>query len=73
IDWSSDGESVVYVEQVGGTGNLWVQPLDGSPPRQLTHFDSDTIDSFSRAPGGTELVISRGRFTSDIVLLRNFR
>jgi Tol biopolymer transport system component len=73
IDWSSDGKSVVYVEQVGGTGNLWVQPIDGSPPHQLTHFDSDTIDSFSWAPGGTELVISRGRFTSDIVLLRNFR
>jgi hypothetical protein len=37
-------------------------------------FDRDgVIDSFSWAPGATELVISRGRFTSDIVLLRNFR
>jgi hypothetical protein len=54
--------------------NLWVQPIDGSPPHQLTHFPTDrTISSFAWSRDGTRLAIARELVTNDIVLFKGFR
>jgi TolB protein len=34
--WSPDGKEVLYVSTRTGTSDLWVAPIDGSAPRQLT-------------------------------------
>jgi hypothetical protein len=34
----------VHATEENGTDNLWLQPLDGSPGRQLTDFTDGTID-----------------------------
>jgi len=37
--WTPDGHGIAFVR--GTPGNLWVQPLDGAPAQQLTHFTDD--------------------------------
>jgi len=54
-----------------GVDNLWEQPLDSSPPRQLTHFSKERIMRFRFSPDGSKLAIERGHVESDAVLLRD--
>lgn len=77
VRWSADGKALTYrIHQEGigrnGIDNIWSQPLDGGPPKQLTHFDSNQIFSFAWSRDN-RLALSRGVETRDVVLLRNFR
>jgi eukaryotic-like serine/threonine-protein kinase len=67
--FSPDGKSVVYVIREGA-GNLWMQPLDGSPGHQITNFTSDQITGFRWSPDGKTLAVMRVHNTSDVVVLR---
>jgi tricorn protease-like protein len=62
---------VVSLSLKKGTDNLWEQPLDNSPARQLTHFTSERITRFRFSPDGTKLAIERGHVESDAVLIRD--
>ena len=54
IRWTPDGRGFAYRDVAGS--NLWVQPLDGGPPHQLTHFtDGRTIDDFAWSRDGSVL------------------
>lgn len=35
--FSPDGSAIVYESRRTGTTDIWIAPLDGRPPRQLTH------------------------------------
>jgi Tol biopolymer transport system component len=71
--WTPDGKGIAYYD-VGRGGNLWVQPLDGSAPWQLTHFaDNRTIADFAWSRDGKRLAIARGTYTDDIVLFKGLR
>jgi serine/threonine protein kinase/sugar lactone lactonase YvrE len=65
------GKAVAYAVRDKGVDNLWMQPLDGSPRRQLTHFTSERINGFAFSRDGTLLAVGRGHADSDAVLLRN--
>jgi eukaryotic-like serine/threonine-protein kinase len=54
-----------------GAENLWMQPLNGSPGRQITNFPSSEILDFRWSPDGKMLAIIRESLTSDVVLLRD--
>jgi serine/threonine protein kinase len=70
VRWAPDGRSVAY-RDAATQANLWVQPLDGSPPHQLTHFATDrTISSFAWSRDGARLAIARELITNDIVLFK---
>ena len=71
--WTPDGRAVTYVNTRGLVSNIWLQPIDGSPPRQLTNFKTDRIFSFDWSRDGKQLVCSRGVEDSDVVLIKNFR
>jgi len=43
LHFSPDGKSIVYPIRENGVDNLWAQPLDGSPGRQITNFKSERI------------------------------
>ena len=73
LTWSSDGQGVIYSDSHAGVDNLWLQPLAGGKPKQLTNFTSDHIYWFAWSRDGKQLVLSRGSSSSDIVLIRNFR
>jgi eukaryotic-like serine/threonine-protein kinase len=65
------GKAVAYVVREKGVDNLWVQPLDGTPRRQLTYFTSERIADYAFSKDGAQLGIKRGHSESDAVLLHN--
>jgi len=68
--WASDGsKALTYVSTVGGVSNIWRQPLDGGPAQQMTHFNSDLIFATLWSSEGKWLVYSKGKRTSDAILL----
>jgi Tol biopolymer transport system component len=72
IQWTPDGTGFLYV--TGTPENLWVESLDGKPPRQLTHFTDDRqIADAAWSRDGTRLAIARTTQTTDIVLFRGLK
>jgi Tol biopolymer transport system component len=70
--WAPDGEGLAYVDQSGL--NVWVQPLEGGAPRQLTHFtDGPPIVEFAWSPNGKQLALTRVVDMTDIVMLKGIR
>jgi WD40 repeat protein len=70
VQFTPDGKSVAYPVKENGVDNVWVQPTDGAPGRQITHFKSEQILSFHWSPDGKKLGILRGHTDSDVVLLQ---
>jgi len=68
LRWSSDSRSLTFVDNRGGLENLWAQPIDGGPARQLTDFKDRDIFSFDWSRDGN-LATSKGVITSDVVLI----
>src|SRR5271168_3797336 len=68
VRWTPNGRAIVYMELHSGATSLWMQPLDGGKPKQLTHFPDGIIFSFAWSVDGKLLALSRGSFTSDAVL-----
>jgi serine/threonine protein kinase len=72
IQFSRDGQAVIYPVRDAGVDNLWQQPLDGSAGKHITSFDSEHIgDSFGWSSDGSKLAIIRGHVDSDVVLIRD--
>jgi serine/threonine protein kinase len=69
FDWTPDGKAVLYVDTRGGIGNIWVQPVDGGPARQLTFFNTDLIFAFDLSTDGKMLALARGTVSNDVVLI----
>ena len=69
IKWTPDGRALSFIDNRDGVSNVWLQPLDGSPPKQLTNFTSETIFRFAWSPDGKMIVAERGTETGDIVLI----
>ncbi len=69
LNWSSDGKAVLYVDNRGGISNIWSQPIDGGPARQITFFNTDQIFAFDLAPDGKTMVFARGNVSDDVVLI----
>jgi|SRR5437870_107930 len=68
--FAPDGKSFAYSILDKGVGNIWLQPLDGSPGHQITNFTSEHINDFHWSPDGKILAVAREHDTSDVVLLR---
>ena len=71
LEFTPDGKAVAYTVHEKGVDNLWLQPLDSSPYRQLTHFTSERIAQFAFSPDGSQIAFERGHTESDAVLLRD--
>jgi eukaryotic-like serine/threonine-protein kinase len=73
ISYAPDGKGVVYVIREKGVDNLWLQPLDSKPRRQLTHFKKDRTFRFVFSPDGSKIAMEYGAVESDAVLLHDER
>jgi serine/threonine protein kinase/Tol biopolymer transport system component len=73
VRWTSDGKALLHNSALKDRANIWLQPLDGGPPRKLTKFSDQVILAFDRSADGRKLIIARGNLTRDAVLIRNFR
>jgi len=72
LRWTPDGSAVVYVNNDREVSNLWSQPIDGKPPKQLTRFDSSQIFRFAWSPNGKQVMLERGTNFRDVVLITSF-
>ena len=73
IAFTPDGKALAYTIVENGVGNVWAQPLDGSPGHRLTNFTSDQIRTFQFSPDGKSFTVARIHVVSDVVLLRDTR
>jgi Tol biopolymer transport system component len=76
LAWTPDGRALTYLDGATGYTNIVSQSIDGGPLRQLTNFRSDRgyrMFNFAWTRDGKQLVYSRGPFTDDIVLIKDFR
>jgi eukaryotic-like serine/threonine-protein kinase len=69
--FAPDGKGVIYSVRQKGIVNLWLQPLNSSPTRQLTHFISEDIVRVAISSDGSKIALERGHSESDAVLLRD--
>lgn len=73
LRWSPSGESVQFLLTKGDVTNIWEQPLAGGSPKQITNFTSGRIFDFNWTEDASQLLLSRGEVSSDVVLLKNLR
>ena len=73
VRWTADGTALLHNSGVNDRVNLWLQPLDGSPPRKLTDFDDGYLLRFDLSPDGRHLMAVRGVLSRDAVLIENLR
>jgi Tol biopolymer transport system component/DNA-binding winged helix-turn-helix (wHTH) protein len=72
VRWLPDSTGLVYIRSDKGRSNLWVQPLDGEKPVQLTNFTSGIIFNFAFAADGSRIYLARGYPIQDVILIKNF-
>jgi Tol biopolymer transport system component len=73
LQWTVDGKAVLHNSNVTDRANIWLQPVSGGAPRQVTHFADQVIFGFDRSLDGKQLIIARGTLSRDAVMIRNFR
>ncbi len=72
LQWTPDGNALSYVKTEAAVSNIWSQPLNGEPPKQITKFTTEQILFFDWS-GDNQLVCSRNLTVRNAVLLHNFR
>ena len=68
-DWSPDGQSIAFVNNTNGYSDIWLQSLNGGPPKQLTDFKAEQILAFDWSRDGRMLAFVRDVETSDVVII----
>lgn len=72
LRWTPKGNALAYVINSGAVSNIYSQPLDGSPPEQLTNFNEKLIFYFDWSRNG-DLACSRGEIDNDVVLIKDLK
>jgi Tol biopolymer transport system component len=77
LRWTPDGHALTYVRNTtGNTQNVYMQPLSGGAPVQLTHFDSEPsyVAAYAWSRDGKKFAITRARYNdTDVVMFSGFR
>jgi Tol biopolymer transport system component len=67
--WAPDGKSITYTVNTNNVTNIWSQPIDGGPPKQLTDFKDSLMTGFAWSFDGKMLACTRGILMRDAVLI----
>jgi serine/threonine protein kinase/WD40 repeat protein len=71
VQWLPDGTALTYVDQ--RTENVWVLPLDGRPPSQVTAFKGGRIAYFAWSSDARQVAAAFHDKSSDVVLITQSR
>jgi Tol biopolymer transport system component len=71
--WAADGRSLLYTKNEGGSDNIWIQPIAGGTPKQITHFNTEQIMRFDLSRDGKRIVMRRDTSKLDVVLIRDLK
>jgi Tol biopolymer transport system component len=71
-----DGQNIGFLRRERGVDNVWLQPVSGAPPSQLTDFHlsrstSQNISAVAWSPDRKHIGISRRLAKGDVVILRD--
>ena len=71
LEWSPEGKNLIFnaSETYRDGGSLWLQPLDGTPPKPLLEIKEDRVFWVAWSPDKQKLFMTRGKTVSNIVLL----
>ncbi len=70
VVWVPKTNSIAYAIGEKGVDNIWIQPVDGKPGRQATHFSAERIYALDYSPDGKRIAVLRGHVVSDVVLIQ---
>lgn len=77
LGWTPDGRALTFVHNTtGSTENVYMQPLAGGPPVQLTHFDSEPaiVEAYAWSQDGKKFAITRARSNdADVVMFSGIK
>jgi eukaryotic-like serine/threonine-protein kinase len=77
LGWTPDGHALTFVHNTtGSVQNVYMQPLAGGAPVQLTHFDSEpaVVAAYAWSRDGKKFAITRAHYNdTDVVLFSGFR
>ena len=70
--WMPDNRGIAFLDSRTGTTNVWMQPLSGGKPVQLTDFNSDGVAAYDWSRDN-RLAATRSVESTSVVLIKNFR
>ena len=70
--WSPGGDALIFSKTESSVGNLWKQNLSDGTLSRVTDFKSDTIFNYVFSRDGKRLIIARGKYVGDVVVIKNF-
>ena len=71
--WSHDGKSILYSVTSSNVTNIWSQPVDGGPPKQVTDFKDLLMTGFAWSQDGKQLACTRGSLLRDAILVTDLK
>ena len=71
VRWSADSKSIIYNQVKDNISNLWSQAINGGQPKQISDFKEGLIYGFDLSRDGKQMLISRGPYSRDAVLISN--
>jgi Tol biopolymer transport system component len=69
VHWSNDGNAILYTTNTNNVTNIWAQPIDGGPPKQITDFKELYMTGFAWSRDGKQLAVSRSNYSRDAVII----
>lgn len=70
-NWTPDDRAFAFTSRNSGADNIWVQPLDGGPAKQITSFSDDrAIIEFNWSLDGKQLAVTRAVGLLDVAILK---
>jgi Tol biopolymer transport system component len=77
LGWAPDSRSLTLVHNTtGGVKNVYMLPLAGGAPVQLTHFDSEpgVVEAYAWSRDGKKFAVTRARYNdTDVVMFSGFK
>ena len=70
LKFAPDDSGVYFLSTPGSVSNLWLQPLSGGAPRQVTNYTEDQIAGYGWSPDLKHFAVARVKRTRDIVIMR---
>jgi Tol biopolymer transport system component len=71
--WSHDGKSILYSVTSSNVTNIWSQPIDGGPAKQVTDFKDLLMTGFAWSQDGKQLACTRGSLLRDAILVTDLK
>jgi Tol biopolymer transport system component len=71
--WTPDGKSITVLISRGEKVDLWAQPVDGGPLKQLTDFNAPVVARRDYSRDGKRIALVRGEGFRNAVMISGYR